>query len=362
MTGGRLIVILACLVAAGFAAVLSYLLAIASSRLAARWGAVDQPTGGRKIHTKPVPLFGGFGIGLAILSTLFLLDVNGFLPGVAPLQLIGFAIAVAILCVGGMLDDRFPRPPAVQFVFPLLACLVVLATGTGIIQVTNLSGPGGFSLRWWSFDPLNISLPADLLTVAWLLFATYATKFLDGLDGLVAGMAVIGAGIVGALTLSPAYFQPGVAALAAAVGGPFLGFLPRNIHPAKQFLGEAGSTLAGFTLGFLAIVSSAKVAVALAVLAIPLADAALVVFGRIRRGAKPWVGDDTHLHFRLLRAGTPYRTAVALLWAASFTAGVIALGLQTRGKIFLVVSLIMLTAFVSWMLNRMARRRTTSRI
>jgi len=173
-------------------------------------------------------------------------------------------------------------------------------------------------------------------------------------------MAVIGAGMVGALTLSPAYFQPGVAILAASVGGSFLGFLPRNIHPAKQFLGEAGSTLAGFSLGFLAIVSSAKIAIALAVLAIPLADAVIVVFGRVRRGAKPWVGDETHLHFRLLRAGIPYRTSVFLLWAASFTAGVIALGLQTRGKIFLVVALIMLTLVASWMLNRMTRRVTKS--
>lgn len=360
MNAERGLFILLTLVFAGLAAACSYLLSVATARLATSSGAVDMPTGGRKIHTKPIPLFGGVGIAIAILFAVFIASVSGFLPGVTSLQILGFAVAVAILCIGGALDDLHSRPPGVQILFPILAAVAVIVSGTGIIQVTSMSGSGAFSLRWWSLDAFNISLPSDLITLLWLLFAAYSTKFLDGLDGLVAGMAAIGAGMVGALTLSPAYFQPGVAILAASVGGSFLGFLPRNIHPAKQFLGEAGSTLAGFSLGFLAIVSSAKIAVALAVLAIPLADAAIVVFGRVRRGAKPWVGDETHLHFRLLRAGIPYRTSVFLLWAASFTAGVIALGLQTRGKIFLVVALIMLTLVASWMLNRMARRAMKS--
>lgn len=356
----RLLFLPLCLAIAAFAAVLSYLLGIASSRLALRFGAVDQPTGGRKIHRKPVPLFGGVGIATCILLSLAVLSVEGLIfdAGLTSRNLLGYVCAVVILLLGGMADDVRPRPPTVQIIFPFLASLAVLFSGTGIVQVTDPSG-GAMSLVWWKIDALRLSLPADLITVAWLMLATYATKLLDGLDGLVAGMAVIGSGMVGALTLSAQYFQPGVSLLAATVGGSFLGFLPRNIHPARQFLGETGSTLAGFSLGFLAIVSSAKIAIALSVLAIPLADAVFVVAGRLRRGASPWKGDDTHLHFRLLQAGLPHRTAVLLLWGVSFAAGVLALLLQTRGKLFLVAALAIITLLSSWLANRIATSRRT---
>lgn len=329
--------------AAAMAAALSYAMGFASARWARRVGAVDEPRPGtRKIHDKTTPLFGGVGIGLTILVSSAVLYANGFLPGMTRLQLTGFASGVILLLAGGMTDDIRPRPAWIQILFPVGAAMIVYVTGTGIVQVTNPNGPGGISLPGWlSFGS----------TVVWLLFATYATKMLDGLDGLVSGMAVIGATMVGALSVSSAYFQPGVAMLAAALGGPFLGFLPHNVHPARQFLGESGSTLAGFTLGFLAIVSGAKVAVALAVLAVPITDAAWVVAGRMRRGQKIWSGDDTHLHFRLLRAGIPHRTTVTLLWGVSFFAGVVALGLQTRGKMFLVATLAAFTVLSSWVMG-----------
>ncbi|MBI4138936.1 undecaprenyl/decaprenyl-phosphate alpha-N-acetylglucosaminyl 1-phosphate transferase [Candidatus Uhrbacteria bacterium] len=346
----RDIALLASGIVAASSAGLSYVFSFVSAHHAVRFGAIDKPTGGRKIHAEPIPLLGGAGIVCALLIAMAAGSRLGLLPGISPRQLIGFAVALVILVIGGALDDLRPQPALRQLIFPILAAVAVIVSGTGIVQVTSLSGPNGFSLVWWKSS--SLSLPADLLTLLWLLFATYATKLLDGLDGLVAGIAVIGSSMVGALTLSIAYFQPGVAALAAAVGGSFMGFLPRNAHPAKQFLGEAGSTMAGFSLGFLAIVSSAKVAIALSVLAIPLADAVFVVVGRLRRGLPPWKGDATHLHFRLLDAGISHRTAVVLLWAASFAAGVAALTLQTRGKLFLVGSLVVLTGLLSWVMNR----------
>lgn len=351
----RSIYLIGTIVLAVFAAGLSYVLAIASSRWAHRLGAVDQPSGGRKIHTKPIPLFGGVGIAITIVIGIVLVWSQGLFADLGTRQLIGFVAGIIILAIGGMTDDVASRSAGTQIVFPILASLAVVASGTGIVQITNPSG-GGLSLVWWKIA--NISLPADLLTVMWLLFATYATKLLDGLDGLVTGLAVIGSAMVGAHTLSAAYFQPGVAMLSGIVGGSFAGFLPRGAHPAKQFLGELGSTLAGFSLGFLAIVSSAKVAIALAVIAIPLADAALVILNRVRRGVSPWVGDATHLHFRLLRAGVPHRTAVYLYWVASFVAGILALSLQTRGKALLIIGLCALTGAVSWGVGRMARGKT----
>ncbi|MEO5927497.1 MAG: MraY family glycosyltransferase [Patescibacteria group bacterium] len=348
--------IIECVAIAVATAFISFAATRETSLFAQKHGAVDAPTGGRKIHQKATPLWGGLGIAVSVLLLLGVLEINGLFSStdLRPIQLMGFAVAIFILMVGGAIDDRWPLPPIAQLVSPILAAIIVVASGTGIVQVANPIQGGVLSLSWLHLGP--ISLPADLLTIAWLFLATYATKLLDGLDGLVTGIAVIGAGMVGALTLSPTYFQPSVALLSSVIGGGFLGFLPRNFHPAKQFLGEAGSTLAGFTLGFLAVVSSAKVAIALAVLAIPVTDALLVVFGRVMRGVPPWKADDSHLHFRLLRTGIPHPRVVLLLWAVSFAAGIMALSLQTRGKMFLVATLIVLTALASWLAQRLARR------
>ena len=351
------------LLVAAAVACLSFALSFFSSKLARAFGVVDMPSGGRKIHARSVPLWGGLGIActlvIALITTLW---YNIFLSGgLGTRQLAGYLVGVLILLVGGLVDDRRPLPPRAQILFPILAALAVIASGTGIIQITNPATQRGFSLIWWKSG--FFSLPADLITFAWLLIATYATKLLDGLDGLVAGMAVIGSALVGALSSSLSFFQPGIAILSAIIGGAYLGILPRNAHPSKLFLGEAGSTIAGFSLGVLAILSSAKVAIALTVLAIPITDVALVIGSRIRRGVPWYEGDNAHLHFRLLQAGLSQRTAVFLLWAIALFAGLIALTLQTRGKIFLIATLIVLTTLMSFGIGsrRIDERRERTR-
>jgi len=343
-------------VALGTAGV-SYVFALVSARGAWRWGAVDLPRGGRKIHTQPTPLLGGVGIAMAILmfmAVLQLTPLRNMMSGLRPGQLIGYAIGILFLLIGGMIDDRYPLPARVQIIFPVLAALAVIIGGTGITQVTQPTGHGAFSLVWWKFG--HISLPSDLLTFIWLLVATYAMKILDGLDGLVTGLVVIGSGLVAGLSASVAFFQPAVLLLSAVVTGSFAGFLPRNIHPAKQFLGEVGSTVAGFSLGVLAILSSAKIAIALAALAIPITDVGLVILGRVKRGV-PWFhGDATHLHHRLVQAGVPQQVAVLLYWGVALVAGIAALSLQTRGKIFLIGLLCALAAIASYIAGLKARR------
>jgi UDP-GlcNAc:undecaprenyl-phosphate GlcNAc-1-phosphate transferase len=335
----------------------TWMLAPLAIRLAKFVGAVDAPVGGRKIHQSAMPLWGGLAIALAILAGIGSLFATGALSHLelSTRSIIGIVSGILILLVGGLLDDRRPLPPTVQIFFPAAAALAAILGGVGIIQVTNPTG-GGFSLVWW--QGFGLSLPSDFLTFLWLLVATYSLKVLDGLDGLVAGLAVIGASLVGALSLSPAYYQPGVGLLSGIIGGAFAGILPWNAHPAKQFIGESGATIAGFLLGVLAIISSAKIAIALAVLAIPIADVAIVILGRIRRGVPWYRGDDTHLHFRLLKAGVPHRVAVWLYWAVALFAGVLALGLQTKGKYFLIAALVIIAVVTSVVAGSRASKKS----
>lgn len=338
------------------AALVSFLASFGTRVLALRTKSIDDVRGGRKIHRQSTPLLGGVGIGLTLIVFILFSFALHLLPsqGAFPIRLIGFTIAIFILLVGGFLDDRYRLPPHTQILFPVLAALVVMTTGTSILEVSSLQGQGVWSLDWWHVSRVffgrafSLVFPADLLTLAWLLGVTYATKTMDGLDSLVTGHTMIGAGLILLLASSPLFYQPSIIVLAWIVLGAFAGFLPFNIHPARQFLGEAGSTLAGFSLGFLAIVSGAKVATAFMALGIPLVDFALVVFLRLRAGRSPFRGDDSHLHFRLLRLGFSQQQVAALFWMLAGVFGLSALGLQTRGKGLLMLGLVCVTMLLSF--------------
>jgi UDP-GlcNAc:undecaprenyl-phosphate GlcNAc-1-phosphate transferase len=342
-------------------AAISFLFSKISRGLAIKHKILDTPKMTRKIQKEPIPYLGGLGIGITLILaiTLFGLFSNLWVDKISYLQLIGFVFGILLLVIGGVLDDRFDLKAWQSILFPITASLVVVITGTSIIHITDPTNSTPFFLNWWqvSLGFWDLSLPNDIITVAWLLIAIYATKLNDGLDGLVSGISIIGASMVGLLSAMPTFFQPSTSILAAMVAGSFAGFMPNNRFPAKQYLGEAGSTLAGFCLGFLAIVSTAKLAIALAVLAIPLADITFVVLRRIKNGKPFFKGDSSHLHFRLLAAGFPHKRAVHLFWLISASAGFAALFLQTRGKLFLVFILIILTLLISWMADRSIQRR-----
>jgi len=122
-------------------------------------------------------------------------------------------------------------------------------------------------------------------------------------------------------------------------------------------LGESGSTIAGFCLGFLSIVGSAKLATGLMALGLPLMDASLVITGRMLRGVSPFRGDKTHLHFKLLDAGLSQRQVVMVMWGLSLLCGLLALSLQTRGKVAVLGFLFVATAGLSFIAGKYARAK-----
>ena len=154
----------------------------------------------------------------------------------------------------------------------------------------------------------------------------------------------------------PAYHLPAIALLSALAFGAYLGFLPVNVFPAKQFLGESGGTLAGFILGFLAIASGAKLATALMAVGVALIDVALVILGRFYRHVPITQGDRTHLHHQLFDAGFSQRQTAAIIWLIGLVFGFAALALQTQGKIVLFCLLIVVTIGLSLYATKHNRR------
>ncbi len=336
-------------------------------RVAVKLNILDRPeTSERKIHTKAIPLLGGVAIFFSFFIVLLTAKYFSLLPGLAPLNkhLIGIIIAASFLMLGGFLDDKYHLSPIQQFVWPVLACLAIIVSGIGITFMNNPFGSG-----YLYFDTIKIEILrfngvpyyfmplSDTLTFFWLLLLMYSTKLLDGLDGLVTGVTVIGALSIVALCLFTQFYQPDIATTALILAGAFLGFLVFNFHPAKIFLGEGGSLLAGFFLGVLAIISGSKFATTFLILGLAVLDLISVIFQRFfEKRHSLFSPDKKHLHFRLLEAGFSHRLAVIFYWSIALIFGFISLFLKTQGKVIALLVLVILGSFLIGFLSRSRKK------
>ncbi len=270
-------------------------------------GVVDAPDRQRKLHSGSTPLFGGIGlyIAFAVPTLAVLIFTRHFTSGdIGVGEFVGFLTGGLVLILGGILDDRYTLPPRVTILFSVVAVLLATLSGIGISKLTNPFSAEPFLLT---------ALVSMSFTFCWLMVTTYTTKLLDGVDGLATTVIVIGCAVIALLSLTPAYFQPDVALLAAIAATACLGFLAWNFPPARIFLGEGGSTFLGFMLGTLAVISGGKVATALLVLGIPALDVAFVVVRRLLQRKNPFTSSDRqHLHLLLRDHGFTSRQILAL--------------------------------------------------
>lgn len=304
------------------------------ARFSVRQKILDRPDQNRRLHTRPTPTMGGLAIFASFFTVTFTVGVllGYLLNGNIPLKILaGIWVGGAMLMIGGYLDDRYRLPAKLSIIFPILAALAMLSSGISAVSIHNpLTGNVILLSSLWS----------SVIVFVWILAMTLTTKILDGMDGLVTGISAIAALVLFGLSLSEQVRQPQTALLAITFAGALLGFLILNFHPAKIFLGEGGSTLAGFILAILAIVSGGKIATAILVMGIPVLDAIWVVLQRLFNRQNPFVGDRKHLHYRLLDLGFSHPQAVLFLYALTGIFGVAALFLQSLGKLVLLGILI----------------------
>lgn len=334
------------------AAVLTALITPLQRRYALSRHIVDDPAHDpeRRVHQYPVALLGGAAIYFTLLIFIFyftLIENEIVSRYITILAIFGLVLGMTVIMIGGYLDDRFKLSPSRSIIFPIIAALIVVAAGIGVNFVTRPWG-GVWRLdgiKWSIFTfgdkTYSITLWADLFTFLWLMGMMYTTKLLDGLDGLVTGLTVIGALIIAGLSLTSVVHQPDTALLAIIIAGAFLGFLWYNWSPASIFLGEGGSLMAGFLLGVLAIIAGGKIATTLLIVGIPVLDVVWVIMRRVIWERKPISRPDRrHLHFRLLDLGLKPSQVVIALWLLSLAWGVPSLFLHTQGKI---IALVLLT-------------------
>lgn len=317
----------------------------------------DIPDYERKTHKKSTPLLGGIVIfcSFFIMLGYFSYTKQIFGDFIRPEYIIGIFIGGLILMIGGFLDDKYNLKPKYQIIFPILAALIIILSG---ISISHIKNPFGGEIRFDLLKWHNLIFPGSFLTFFWLLGMMYTTKFLDGLDGLVAGITAIGSFVIFLVCLLPFVHQLDTALIAIIFTGVLLGFLPWNFYPARIFLGEGGSVFTGFVLGTFAIISGSKVATTLLVLGIPILDVLWIIIRRIFWEKKsPAKGDRKHLHFRLLDIGLSHRQTVVLLYLFAILFGGTSLLLQTREKAVALFFLIILMVAVGIVVVRLYKHK-----
>lgn len=296
------------------AAALAFAVTPLVKRLAQRVGAMDVPKDERRMHKIPIPRMGGLAIFFA-----FLIAVLCF-AGIDR-ELRGILLGATIIVVLGILDDILTLKALPKFAVQIVAAVIAVLHGCRIEHFM------GFRLATWLSYPVS---------VIWIVAITNAVNFIDGLDGLAAGVSAISAGsmLVVAL-LVPDYNS---AILLAAIVGACAGFIPYNFNPAKIFMGDTGSTFLGFMLSSISIYGLFKMyaiisfAVPFLVLGLPIFDICFAVIRRVSKGQSPMHADRGHVHHRLIDMGFSQKQAVAIAYMLSAILGMAAVVLTNDGE------------------------------
>jgi len=300
------------------------------------------------IHTKPLPRGGGIPIFAAVLVSAII-----FLP-LDP-HVIAILLAAFLNLAIGLVDDIRDTSPYVRLITNVVSALVIIFAGIGIAVITNPFG-GVFRLDQPQLQFLllgqerTVWLLSDLFTVVWIVWCMNIINWSGGVDGQLPGFVTIAALVIGALSLSFSQdiTQWPVVVLAGAVSGAYLGFLPFNFFPQKIMSGYSGKSLAGFFLAVLAILSGAKVATAILVLAVPMIDGAVTIVRRLKAKKSPFWGDAGHLHHLMLKLGVPKPKIALLYWLFSAILGLMVLNLNSRQKFWTLAMLAVVLGVGIW--------------
>jgi UDP-GlcNAc:undecaprenyl-phosphate GlcNAc-1-phosphate transferase len=322
----------------------------------------------RDVHREPTPRLGGiamfFGLCAGLLVADHLANLNEvFSKSNEPRALLSGA---ALIWLIGVLDDKFEIDALIKLGGQMIAAGVMVMQGLTILWLP-IPGFGSVALTQWQ---------GTLLTVALVVITINAVNFVDGLDGLAAGMVCI-ASAAFFLYAYRVWVSYGIEAAAPAtlfsaiLMGMCLGFMPHNMHPARIFMGDSGSMLIGLVLAAGAIsitgqvdpdalklfAGSEKAAVhqtvpvyiplllPLTIIAIPAADLVLAIVRRTWRGQSPFAADRGHLHHRLLEIGHSHSRAVLIMyfWSALIAFGALAYSVNSA-SMWIVLGVVFLSA------------------
>lgn len=357
-------------------ALLSFALTPVARMLGVR-GRVYTPSRKRDMHREPIPKLGGAAMAIAVVIAMGLSSLVPFLSGIYQAPIRGILGAILIILIMGVADDLWDLHWIVKFAGQVVAAGIVAAAG---IRVEAM--PVG----WIHVDN---EIAQILITIFVIVLTINAFNFIDGLDGLAAGVAVIGGSAfflysyVLTRTINAYDYSNLSTLLTALLIGACIGFLPFNFHPAKIFMGEVGAQLIGLLMATAAVAVTADLGalegfrfrnvpaympmlLPLAVMLLPLLDLVMAVLRRTARRSSPFTADRGHIHHKLVDGGYTHRQAVLLLYLWTFVIGYGAVSLTyfSAEVVFAVVAiamaLLVLLTLRPWIIRRAYYRKLNS--
>lgn len=323
--------------------ILTLILTPTIRRLTVRYGAVDQPSE-RKVHSMPIPSSGGVAIFFAFLFAV--LFFNRPTP-----EILGFLIGITIITGMGLLDDVLTLPPATKFFGQIMATLIVIYSGVRIEFLSDILNNHSRTV-----DLGFLSLP---FTFFWILGITNAINFIDGIDGLAAGVSGITAWTLGVVALMTGRYDAGV--LAFTLGAAAFAFLPFNFSNKKKiFMGDSGSNFLGFSLAVVSILGMVKVATAFSmllpiiILSVPIFDTLFAIVRRLIARKSPFEPDVSHLHHRIIKLGFNHRQTAYIIYLICIVLSIVAILSMNIADKYSVVLLLSAGAFLvisAWILG-----------
>lgn len=313
--------------------IVTYLLTGVIRHVVVRSGRVDMPRA-RDVHSVPTPRLGGVAMFSGVIAAIGVANqlpalTRGF-PPVTP-DMLAVVLAAFVIVVVGVLDDLFDISWMLKLGGQLAGAIVLSVLGVTWYLFFIPGADGGTTLI---LDSVQSTVVTALLTVTII----NAMNFVDGLDGLAAGLGLIAAATILVFSLTILYDQGGTvsayppAIISAVLVGVCLGFLPHNFAPARIFMGDSGSMLIGLLLAAACVSASGRMNMALygtadvlallspiivvvAALSLPLLDLLLAIVRRVSKGKSPFAPDKQHLHHRLLRFGHTHRRVALVMYA-----------------------------------------------
>ncbi len=321
------------------AAVITYLATGWVRVLAMKWGAVAYPRE-RDVHLQPTPRMGGLAMYLGVVAAVLLASqlpalTRGF---VYSSGMPAVVVAGGLIMVVGLIDDRWGLDALTKFAGQITAASVLVTMGVAwSVLYIPIGGVGTIGLD---------QVASILLTLALTVAIVNAMNFVDGLDGLAAGLGLITASAICLFSMGllrdhggdVLFYPPAV--ISVVLAGVCLGFLPHNFHKARIFMGDSGSMLIGLMLAAASTTAAGPISqtaygvrdvfallspflLVVAVMFVPALDMLLAIIRRTRAGLSPFSPDKMHLHHRLLEIGHSHRRVVLLIY---LWVGIVAFG------------------------------------
>jgi len=279
--------------------------------IASELGLVDHPNR-RKVHAVAKPLVGGLGMSLGVVFGCLL-----FLPLT---HMRGYYAGAILLVVVGFFDDFREVNHRMKFIAQAVATILVIYFNSVSLHTF------GDLLH---IRPINFSALAVPMTLIGFLGVINAINMIDGIDGLAGGISLIAFISFGYLAYLDNHRD--IMLLSIALSGVLVAFMRYNWHPARLFMGDAGSLFLGFSAAFVSVAltqepnSTARPVAPLLILAVPIVDTLTVMTKRLLKGKSPFYPDKTHLHHVLLKFGFSKRQTVAIMLCMSAAFSSIAL-------------------------------------